>query len=102
MLTLNKLEKLMEMEAKLRDEYQEQLEGKDKEIAKLTGEKEALAARVEELQGTINTQLETISSLSGKASDTKAMENRNRELHNRSENMKEEVATVKARLKALQ
>ena len=50
MLTLNKLEKLMEMEAKLRDEYQEQLEGKDKEIAKLTGEKEALAARVEELQ----------------------------------------------------
>jgi len=102
MLTLNKLEKLMEMEAKLRDEYQEQLEGKDKEIATLTGEKEALAARVEELQGTINTQLETISSLSGKASDTKAMENRNRELHNRSENMKEEVATVKARLKALQ
>ena len=102
MLTLNKLEKLMEMEAKLRDEYQEQLEGKDQEIAKLTGEKEALAARVEELQGTINTQLETISSLSGKASDTKAMENRNRELHNRSENMKEEVATVKARLKALQ
>jgi len=102
MLTLNKLEKLMEMEAKLRDEYQEQLEGKDNEIAKLTGEKEALAARVEELQGTINTQLETISSLSGKASDTKAMENRNRELHNRSENMKEEVATVKARLKALQ
>ena len=78
------------------------LRGKDKEIAKLTGEKEALAARVEELQGTINTQLETISSLSGKASDTKAMENRNRELHNRSENMKEEVATVKARLKALQ
>ena len=60
MLTLNKLEKLMEMEAKLRDEYQEQLEGKDKEIAKLTGEKETLAARVEELQGTINTQLETI------------------------------------------
>ena len=102
MLTLNKLEKLMEMEAKLRDEYQGQLEGKDKEIAKLTGEKEALAARVEELQRTINTQLETISSLSGKASDTKAMENRNRELHNRSENMKEEVATVKARLKALQ
>lgn len=102
MLTLNKLEKLMEMEAKLRDEYQEQLEGKDNEIATLTGEKEALAARVEELQGTINTQLETISSLSGKASDTKAMENRNRELHNRSENMKEEVATVKARLKVLQ
>ena len=102
MLTLNKLEKIMEMEAKLRDEYQEQLEGKDKEIAKLTDEKEALAGRVEELQGTINTQLETISSLSGKASDTKAMENRNRELHNRSENMKEEVATVKARLKALQ
>jgi len=102
MLTLNKLEKIMELEAKLRDEYKEQLEGKDKEISTLTNERDTLAARVDELQSTLATQLETISSLSGKASDTKAVENRNRELHNRAENMKEEVATVKARLKTLQ
>ncbi|MCH1492820.1 MAG: hypothetical protein L7T24_09695 [Luminiphilus sp.] len=102
MLTLNKLEKIMELEAQLRDEYKEQLEGKDKEISTLTNERDSLTARVDELQSTLATQLETISSLSGKASDTKAVENRNRELHNRAENMKEEVATVKARLKALQ
>ena len=102
MLTLNKLEKLMELEAKLRDEYTEQLEGKDREIAELTGQRDSLNTRVDELQATINTQLETIANLSGKATDTKAVENRNRELHNRAENMKEEVASVKARLKTLQ
>ncbi len=102
MLTLNKLEKLMELEAKLRDEYTEQLEGKDRQIAELTGQRDSLNTRVDELQATINTQLETIANLSGKATDTKAVENRNRELHNRAENMKEEVASVKARLKTLQ
>ena len=39
--------------------------------------------------------------MSGKSNDTQALEQRNRELHNRSENMKEEVAVAKSRLKAL-
>ena len=34
-LTLNKLEKLIEVETKLRDEYGQQLEKKDAAIAKL-------------------------------------------------------------------
>ena len=40
--------------------------------------------------------------MSAKSGNTQALEQRNRELHNRSENMKEEVATVKSRIKALQ
>jgi len=102
MLTVNKLEKVMELEATLREQYQGQLDEKDAEIGQLSKEKTTLEARVEELQATIATQLETISELSGKASDTKAVEQRNRELHNRSENLKEEVATAKSRVKTLQ
>ena len=102
MLTVNKLEKVMELEAQLREQYQGQLDEKDAEIGRLSQEKTALEAKVEELQGTIATQLETITELSGKASDTKAVEQRNRELHNRAENLKEEVAAAKSRVKTLQ
>ena len=101
-LSLNKLEKIIELETQLRGEYQQQLDDKDSAMAKLNREKAALESRVAELEKTIATQLATITELSGKSSDTQALEQRNRELHNRSENMKEEVATVKSRIKALQ
>ena len=42
MLTVNKLEKVMELEATLREQYQGQLDEKDAEIGKLTNEKTAL------------------------------------------------------------
>jgi len=102
MLTVKKLEKVMELEAQLREQYQDQLDEKDNAISKLTEEKSALEKQVDELKGTIATQLETITGLSGKASDTQAVEQRNRELHNRSENLKEEVTSAKSRVKTLQ
>lgn len=102
MLTVNKLEKVMELEASLREQYQHQLDEKDAEIGRLTSTKSEHEAKIEELQATIATQLETITDLSGKASDTKAVEQRNRELHNRSENLKEELAAAKGRVKSLQ
>ena len=101
-LSLNKLEKLIELETQLRGEYQKQLDEKDASIADLKRDKAASESRIEELEKTIATQLTTISEMSGKSSDTQALEQRNRELHNRSENMKEEVAATKSRLKALQ
>ena len=101
-LTLNKLEKLLEMENKLRGEYQQQLDDKDAAIAELTEKKSSLETKIGELEQSIATQLATITELSGKSKDAAALEQRNRELHNRSENMKEEVATVKGRIKALQ
>lgn len=101
-LTLNNLEKLMEMETQLRSEYQPKLDEKDAAIAKLADKEAALETRISELEKTIATQLTTITELSGKSKDAQALEQRNRELHNRSENMKEEIAAAKGRLKALQ
>jgi chromosome segregation ATPase len=101
-LSLNKLEKLIELETQLRGEYQQQLDDKDATIAELKNDKTALAAKMGELEKTISTQLATIKDMSGKSNDTQALEQRNRELHNRSENMKEEVSVTKGRLKALQ
>ena len=101
-LALNKLEKLIEIETQLREEYQQQLDAKDASITQLSQDKTALEARANELEKTIATQLTTITEMSGKSQDVQALEQRNRELHNRSENMKEEVTTVKSRLKTLQ
>lgn len=99
MLTANKLEKIMELEENLRGEYQEKLDTKDAEIERI---KQEMSELRETLQGTIDTQLETISDLSKKAGSTQKTEQQNRELFNRSENMKEEVAAQKKRLKTLQ
>ena len=101
-LTLNNLEKLMEMETQLRGEYQPKLDEKDAAISKLADNKTALETRISELEKTIATQLTTITERSGKSKDAQALEQRNRELHNRSENMKEEIAAAKGRVKALQ
>ena len=101
-LTLNNLEKLMEMETQLRGEYQPKLDEKDAAISKLADSKTALETRISELEKTIATQLTTITELSGKSKDAQALEQRNRELHNRSENMKEEITAAKGRVKALQ
>ena len=99
MLTANKLEKIIELEDKLRFEYQSKL---DASTAELDRCQQALAEQRQQLQATIATQLETIADLSGKASVNQKIEQQNRELHNRSENMKEEVATLKQRVKTLQ
>ena len=81
-LTLNNLEKLMEMETQLRGEYQPKLDEKDAAISKLADSKTALETRISELEKTIATQLTTITELSGKSKDAQALEQRNRELHN--------------------
>ena len=101
-LTLNNLEKLMEMETQLRGEYQPKLDEKAAALSKLADNKTALETRISELEKTIATQLTTITELSGKSKDAQALEQRNRELHNRSENMKDEITAAKGRVKALQ
>jgi chromosome segregation ATPase len=99
MLTASKLEKIMELEENLRGEYQEKLDAKEAEIERITQEMNELR---DTLQGTIDTQLETIADLSKKSGSAQKLEQQNRELFNRSENMKEEVGAQKKRLKALQ
>ena len=56
-LTLNKLEKLIEVESKLRGEYQLQLDAKDATITQLKNDKAALESKLSELENTIATQL---------------------------------------------
>ena len=95
MLTADKLEKIIALEDNLKSQYQAQLDAKTAEI-------ESALKKVAELQVTVATQLQTITDLSGKASVSQKIEQQNRELHNRSENMKEEVGTLKQRIKGLQ
>ena len=95
MLTTKNLERLIELEDKLRTEYQAQLDAKSAEID-LCGKKQ------EEQQVVIDKQLEKISALSTEATANKRTEQLNRELHSRCDNLQEEITTQKARLKALQ
>ena len=95
-LSLNKLEKIIELEATLREEYQQKLDEKDASIAVLTQDKATLEKKVSELEQTVATQVKTITEVSAKSQDKQALEQRNRELHNRSDNMKEEVEIGRA------
>ena len=95
MLTAKNLERVMELEEKLRSEYQTQLDAKSAEI-------EGLISSKEEQKTAIATQLEQIKTLSTDVSANKKVEQRNRELHARCDNLQEDIVTLKARLKALQ
>lgn len=95
MLTASKLEQIIELEDTLRTEYQAKLDAMTAEIER--GQEECT-----QLQATIDAQRGAITELSGRAAPNQKLEQQNRELHNRSENMKEEVAAMKLRVKALQ
>ena len=95
MLTAKNLERVMELEEKLRAEYQVQLDAKSAEIESLTKEKDEKQAAVEK-------QLEQIKSLSKDATANRKIEQLNRELHQRCENLQAEIATQKKRSKTLQ
>ena len=95
MLTAKNLERVMELEDKLRTEYQVQLDAKSAEITQAT-EKQL------EQKAVIEKQLEKISTLSTEATKNQRVQQLNRELHQRSDNLLEEVATQKKRIKSLQ
>ena len=95
MLSTSNLEKLIELEASLRAEYQLQLDAKSAEI-------DAGIKKQEEQQTVIAKQLEQITSLSTEATANKRVEQQIRELESRSANLQEEVVTQKKRLKSLQ
>jgi chromosome segregation ATPase len=99
MLTANKLEKIIELEDKLRAEYQSKL---DAATAELDRTRQELADQRQQLQATIDRQLETITDLSEKATANHHVEQLNRELNNRSEKLQDEVGTLKKRVKTLQ
>ena len=95
MLTAKNLERMIALEDKLRTEYQVQLDAKSAEIENLIKEKE-------DQQAVIAKQLEQIKALSVEATGNKKIVQQNRELHQRCENLQEDIATQKKRTKALQ
>ena len=95
MLTAKNLERMIALEDKLRTEYQAQLDAKSAEI-------ESGIKAKEEQQAVIAKQLEQIKTLSVEATTNKRIEQLNRELNHRCENLQEEIATQKKRLKGLQ
>lgn len=99
MLTARKLEQYLEIEDKLRNEYQGKLDAKTAELEQCQQEQ---ASQRQQLQATIDKQLEAIAELSRKTTANQHAEQQNRELSNRSENLQEELSTLKKRAKALQ
>jgi septal ring factor EnvC (AmiA/AmiB activator) len=95
MLAAKRLEIMIEIEDKLKAEHQTQIDAREAEIKKLSNENA-------DRKATIAKQLEQIQILSTNASASKKLEQQNRELHQRSDNLKEEIATHKARTKTLQ
>lgn len=95
MLTASKLEKIMELEDNLRAEYQAKIDA-------LASDLQRSQQECQQLQASLDTQRSAITELSAKAAANQKIEQQNRELHNRSENMKEEVAAMKQRMKAVQ
>jgi chromosome segregation ATPase len=95
MLTAKNLERMIALEDRLKEEYQTQIDAK-------TAELETCTQKNEEQTATIAKQLEQIKSLSAETSSAKKLEQQNRELHQRCENTKEEMATQKTRMKSLQ
>jgi len=95
MLTAKNLERVMELESRLREEYQAQLDEKAAEL------EAAITAR-DEKQATVEKQLNQIRELSVEATSNKKIEQLNRELTQRCENFEEQISTQKKRIKALQ
>lgn len=102
MVAIRNLEKLIELESNLKDQYQEKLDAKDAEINAKSAEIETGLKKQQELQATIAKQLEQITELSAAATENKRTEQLNRELGNSQEKLKEEVASQKQRIKTLQ
>lgn len=102
MLSLNKLEKVIELEERLRNDYQDQLDAKTAEIADLVNKQAELQATIDTQKATVAQQLETITDLSSKATANARVEQLNRELNNRADKLQEELTELKKRVKTLQ
>lgn len=102
MLTVNKLEKIIELEEQLRAEYQGQLDSKSAGIENAAKESQAQQDTIEQHLLTIKQQLATITDLSTKATANQRVEQLNRELNNRTDKQLDEITELKKRVKLLQ
>ncbi|PLW70660.1 hypothetical protein [Pseudohalioglobus lutimaris] len=102
MLSVNKLEKIIELEENLRAEYQNQIDEKAALIESQEAKQAELQTAIDNYKVTVEKQLETITELSRKTEANQKVEQQNRELNNRAGNLEEKVAELKKRVKGLQ
>jgi chromosome segregation ATPase len=102
MLTVNKLEKIIELENTLKAKYVVKLDALASEISGHIADKNSFIRKNEEKQAVIATQLKQITGLTTQATENKHLEQLNRELGSRAEKLQEEVAELKSRMKSLQ
>ncbi|MGB5326415.1 MAG: hypothetical protein WBN40_13470 [Pseudomonadales bacterium] len=102
MLAVKNLERLMEIEADLKAQWEAKLAARDAEIEKVGQLKEKLEAKLEKQRNTLAEQQQKITELSAAASDTSRIEQLNRELDSRAARLQEEAAAQKKRIKTLQ
>ncbi len=96
------LERLIEMETDLKTQYQAELNSKSTQITRAIEKQDALKVTISEHKATIAKQLEQIKSYAAASSDTKRIEQLNRELNARSAKLQDEVDTQKKRIRSLQ
>jgi chromosome segregation ATPase len=101
MLAVKSLERLIEIEADLKAQYETKLTAKSDEITKLSNAQTELDATVAKQKAKIAEQLQKITELSASSEKTRT-EQLNRELNNQAKNLQEEVAMQKKRIKSLQ
>lgn len=102
MLAAKNLERLIEMEEDLKSKYEADLNDKSNQITKANEENQTLRTMVEQLEAKVAAQLQQILSQSSTSTDTKRLEQLNRELEARSVKLQEEMTAQKKRLKGLQ
>jgi chromosome segregation ATPase len=102
MLAVKNLERLIEIEADLKSQYQAELNSKSTQITRAVEKQEELKAEIAKHQSTIAEQLETIKTLSASTSEGKRIEQLNRELNARATKLQDEFDTQKKRVKSLQ
>jgi hypothetical protein len=95
MSVVKNLEALINLENNLKAQY-------EKELKVHTNKIDALTRGQENLQSTISDQLKKINELSAINTDTKRLEQTNRELNNRAEKLQGELETQKNRSKSIQ
>ena len=102
MLAVKNLERLIEIEADLKAQYEVKLNNKSTEIAKATEQHAELKAKLAMQKETLAKQQKQISQLLSAADESSRIEQLNRELESRNTKLQDEVAQQKKRIKALQ
>lgn len=102
MLAVKNLERLIEIEADLKAQYEVKLDAKAAEVSQAVEQQAALQATIDKQLVTISEQAEKINELAKASSETGRLEQLNRELNSRTSNLQAEFDAQKKRIKTLQ